>query len=175
MQAKKSRQERNLCLVAENFTVSEAASQEVCKFCHLVSMPAVTHSPRSTTLCHRGSGSPSPQEPLRSPGPSTRICQVPLTRLVRQLRRWFGWQNRPHSTGASRTSSDAADISACCPQRPPVRANPCRAYQAENRSLLSHPLSPLFAPSSNGRVELEATRKCRGAKRGSKSERGWLR
>src|ERR1700731_1475901 len=43
MQAKKSRQERNLCLVAENFTVSEAASQEVCKFCHLMSLPAVTN------------------------------------------------------------------------------------------------------------------------------------
>jgi len=36
MQAKRSRQERNPRLVAEIFTVSEAASEKVCKFCHVV-------------------------------------------------------------------------------------------------------------------------------------------
>jgi hypothetical protein len=28
--------------------------------------------------------------------------KAPLTRLMRQLRRWFGWQNQPHGTGGIR-------------------------------------------------------------------------
>ena len=77
--------------------------------------------------------------------------KAPLTRLMRQLRRWFGWQNEPHQTrGRPEPSSDAADILCLLPEGT-TRNHPCRAYQSENRSLLSHPLSPLFALSSNGK------------------------
>jgi len=51
------------------------------------------------------------------------IHKAPLTRLARQFRRWFGWQNHPHST-ASGTSSHSQTFVPADPSqsKPPM---PC--------------------------------------------------